>query len=458
VVPEGRAFLGLAVPLATAQVAQFAVGFVDTLMMGHLNTASLAAGGLASTTFQMLLTIVSGFVMSVGVLAAEAYGSEKKKRLTGLARQGLWLTLLLAVPLTLLLLQMSPILEFLGQSEQVRQLSQHYFSWISIGVLPALGFAMLRGYVSAFSLANVVTVIVMLGTGFNIGCNYVLGFGKLGFPRMELAGFGLGSSLSLWLMFGLFAAYILRHPELNQYRFWRGRQHPDMAILRRLVAIGLPMAVTFTLELGLFLAVSYMAGSLGTEVLAAHQIAFQTMALIFMVPIGMSQAVTTRVGLWHGRKSRRGVRRAGLVAIAAAVLFLAGCAIALSHYRAFMVGLFIDMRDPQNAPVIAIAMSLLLIAAIGQTLDGIQRVAMSALYGLQDTRVPMIMSAIAFWGIGLPIGYLLGFRLGWGAAGLWVGQYMGVAIAGIIFLWRFCKLTSHKRRSQTLITNADHKR
>jgi len=165
VVPEGRAFLGLAVPLATAQVAQFAVGFVDTLMMGHLNTASLAAGGLASTTFQMLLTIVSGFVMSVGVLAAEAYGSEKKKRLTGLARQGLWLTLLLAVPLTLLLLQMSPILEFLGQSEQVRQLSQHYFSWISIGVLPALGFAMLRGYVSAFSLANVVTVIVMLGQG-----------------------------------------------------------------------------------------------------------------------------------------------------------------------------------------------------------------------------------------------------------------------------------------------------
>ncbi len=438
---ESRAFFKLAIPLASAQLAQFAVGFVDTIMMGHLSTAALAAGGLASATFQMSLTVVTGFVMSVGVLAAEAYGAGKKERLAGLARQGLWLSLLISLPFMVLLWQMTPVLKALRQPEAVVILAQHYFSWVAAGVLPALGFAMLRGYLSAFSLANVVTGIVVIGTVFNIACNYVLGFGKLGFPRMELAGLGLGSALSFWLMFGLFAIYILRHPELSRYRFWRGWKHPNGAILMRLLAVGLPIAVTLTLELGMFLAVSYMAGSLGTEVLAAHQIAFQTMALIFMVPLGMSQAVTARVGLWFGRVDRAGTRRAGFVAIAAAISFLSMTAIALFLGRRIMIGLFIDLQDPQNAPVIALAMNLLLVSAIAQIIDGVQRVTMSALYGLQDTRVPMLLSAIAFWGIGITSGYLLGFVAGWGAVGLWIGQYTGVTVAGVIFVWRFHRLT-----------------
>ena len=183
VIPEGRAFLRLAVPLAAAQVAQFAVSFVDTIMMGHLGTASLAAGGLAAATFQMALTVVTGFVVSVGVLAAEAYGADEKSRMVGLARQGLWLCFLLAAPFTLLLWQMMPVLSVLRQPDEVVVLAQQYFSSVSLGVLPALGFAMLRGYVSAFSLANVVTVIVVIGTVFNIACNYVLGVGKFGFPN-----------------------------------------------------------------------------------------------------------------------------------------------------------------------------------------------------------------------------------------------------------------------------------
>ncbi|PZO59899.1 MAG: MATE family efflux transporter [Phormidesmis priestleyi] len=438
---EARAFLKLAIPLATAQLAQFAVGFVDTIMMGHLSTASLAAGGLASTTFQMLLTIITGFVMSVGVLAAEAHGAGKKDQLTGLARQGLWLSLLLAAPFMILLWEMTPLLRALHQPEAVINLAQHYFNGISWGVLPAIGFAMLRGYLAAFSLANVVTAIVTLGTVFNIVCNYVLGFGKLGFARMELLGLGLGSTLSLWLMFGLFAAYILRHPELSRYRFWRGWKHPNKVILRQLMAVGLPIAVTLTLELGMFLAVSYMAGSLGAEVLAAHQIAFQTMALIFMVPLGMSQAVTARVGLWFGRGSRAGVRLAGWVAIASAVTFLLFSALTLVIIRPVMIGLFIDLQNPQNAPVIELAMNLLLVSAIAQMIDGVQRVTMSALYGLQDTRVPMILSAIAFWGIGLTASYILCFLFNWGAVGLWIGQYTGVAVAAVIFVWRFHRLT-----------------
>jgi multidrug resistance protein, MATE family len=447
VILETRAFYGLAMPLAAATVAQFAVGFVDTIMMGHLNTESLAAGALASTTFQMLLTIVTGFVMSVGVLAAEAHGAQKREQVVGLVRQGMWLSLLLSLPFTALLLQMTPVLKGLGQTDQVVTLAQPYFGAMAIGVLPALGFAMLRGYVSAFSLANVVTVIVVIGTLCNISCNYVLGFGKWGFPRLELAGFALGSALSYWLMFGLFVGYILRHPQLKQYRFWHSWQHPHVQTLRQLMAVGLPIAVTFFLELGLFLAITYMAGSLGTDVLAAHQIAFQLMALIFMVPIGMAQAVTTRVGLWFGAGDFVAMRRAGWVAIASVMVFLGVSAIALALFRPALIGLFVDLKNSQNASVIALAMNLLLVSAIAQMIDGVQRVTMSALYGLQDTRVPMLLSAFAFWGIGIPMGYALGFQAGWGAVGLWIGQYIGVAIAAIIFVWRFNRLTKANRVS-----------
>ena len=446
VADEVREFLKLAVPLAAAQIAQFAVSFVDTIMMGRLSTDSLAAGGLASSTLQMLLTIATGFVMSVGVLSAEAYGAEQKHKLVGLARQGLWLCFLITLPFSVLLWNMSSVMRFLGQTDTVVDLAQHYFSWITIGVLPALGFAMLRGYVSAFSLANVVTVIVIIGTLFNIGCNYILGFGKFGFPRMELAGFALGSSLSFWLMFWLFVAYILRQSELKRHRFWRGWKHPNLAILRQLAAVGLPIATTYLLELGLFLAVAYMAGSLGTASLAAHHIAFQMMALIFMVPIGMSLAATARVGLWFGRGDRNGMRRAGFVAIATNAAFLLFSAVGLYLFRHYAIQLFVDVNDPQNMTVVTIAMNLLLVAAIAQILDGTQRVTMSALYGLQDTRVPMMLGFLSFWMVGIFAGYVLCFSFGFGVVGLWIGQYIGTAIGGISFVWRFHRLTVRSHR------------
>ena len=448
VVLETHAFLKLAIPLAIAQVAQFAVSFVDTIMMGHLSTASLAAGGLASATFQMALTVVTGFVMSVGVLAAEAYGADKKHRLTGLARQGLWLCLLMALPFMLLLSQMTAVLTVLQQPETVVKLAQHYYSGVALGVLPALGFAMLRGYLSAFSLATVVTGVVAIGTAFNIACNYVLGFGKFGFPRLELLGLGIGSALSLWLMFLLFLLYIVRHPELSQYQFWRNWQYPNSKILRQLAVVGAPISLTLILELGMFTTLAFMAGSLGTEVLAAHQIAFQMIALIFMVPIGMSQAVTTRVGLWFGRGDILGARRAGLVAAGAVAVFLGISAIALFIFRPLLIGLFIDPKDAGSAEVIAIAMNLLLIASVAQVPDGVQRVVMSALYGLQDTKVPVILSAIAFWGIGISSGYILCFLAGWGAVGLWIGQYMGAAVAGISFIGRFYRLTNRMQTAK----------
>jgi MATE family multidrug resistance protein len=183
-------------------------------------------------------------------------------------------------------------------------------------------------------------------------------------------------------------------------------------------------------------------GLLGTEVLAAHQIVFQTMVVIFMVPLGMSFATTARVGIWFGQQNLEGARRAGYISISMAVVFMTLTGIILLTYPQQVVGIYLDIHNPENANVLKLAVSMLMIAALAQLLDGVQKTAMGALYGLQDTRVPMLLSLLAFWGVGLTSGYLLGFYFALGSVGLWIGQSIGVAIAGVIFLWRFHKLTS----------------
>lgn len=441
---EIHEFLKLAIPLASAQVAQAAVGFVDTVMMGHLGAESLAAGGLASTMFQLLLNTASGFVMAVSPLVAEAYGAGRKTQIEQIARQGFWLSLLLGIPMMVVIGHLDRMLLFLGQPASIATRAAPYFHFILWGIFPALGFAMLRGYVSALSQAHIVTAIVFIGTTFNIAGNYVLGFGKFGFPRMELAGLGLASGLSFWLMFLVFLTYIQNHSQLKQYKLWRDLCRIQPQMLRRLGTIGVAIAVTIALEYGLFAVVTFLMGILGTEMLAAHQTVYQTMYIIFMVPLGMSYAVTARVGWWFGQQDLKGARRAGYIGIAVAAAFMILTAIGLVVYRQQIIGIYLDIHNPANASVIKLAIPMLIILALAQLLDGIQRVAMGALYGLQDTRIPMLLSGLTFWGVGLTSGYVLGFPLGLAGAGLWIGQSIGVAVAGVIFVWRFHNLTTDR--------------
>ncbi|MGB6014808.1 MAG: MATE family efflux transporter [Nodosilinea sp.] len=438
---EVRAFLALAVPLASAQVAQAAVGFVDTLMMGRLGTNTLAAGGLAAICFQLLIAVVGGFVMAVGPLVAQAFGAGQRSEIEAIARQGFWLSLGLSLPLMAILSQMDRVLLALGQPAAIADLTGPYFQWILWGALPALGFAMLRGYVSALAQAQVVIVIVLVGTAFNIAGNYALGFGKWGFPALGLGGLGLASGLSYWLMFGLFLLYTLKHPSLKQYQFWRRWYWVQPPLIGRMVVMGAELAITIALEFSLFAVVTFLMGILGPEVLAAHQTVYQTIYLIFMVPLGLSYAATARVGQALGQQNMAQTRRAGTVAIAIAAAVMLLATLGLLLFRQPIIGLYLDLSDEANATVVALAMPMFLVAALAQLTDGVQRVASGALYGLQDTRMPMVLSGLAFWGVGLTTGYLLGFALGLGGVGLWIGQSIGVATAGIIFVARFYRLT-----------------
>jgi multidrug resistance protein, MATE family len=434
---EIKKFLQLAIPLASAQVAQSLTGFFDTMMMGRLGAETLAAGGLASLTFFALLNTAAGVVMGVSPLVAEAYGAGQKTQIEKLARQGFWLVLLLSIPMMVAIAHLDSIMLQLGQAQTTVTLANTYLDIILWGFFPAVGFAMLRSVVSGLSHARPVMLIVIIGTIFNIIGNYILGFGKFGFPRLEMAGLAIASVLALWGMFISLAIYILKHPQLKTYRIFEQLNQIKPAIIWQLSKIGIPIGIFTALEVGLFTTVTYLMGALGTEVLAAHQIVLQTIVVIFMIPLGMSFATTARVGQWLGQKDVQGIKHSGYLSIGIGFIFTIFVAIAMLLFPRSIVGLYLDLNDPANAQILALALPMLTIATISQVLDAVQKITYGALQGLQDTRVPMLLSIPAFWGVGLTTGYILGFLCGWGGTGLWLGQSIGVAIAAILFLVRF---------------------
>ena len=403
---EARKFLQLAIPLVSAQLAQSLTGLCDTMMMGRLGAATLAAGGLASWTFLAILNAVAGVVMGISPLVAEAYGAGKKTRIEQLTRQGFWLVLLLSIPAMLAIANLDTLMLEWGQAATTVTLANSYLEVILWSCLPALGFAMLRGVLSGLSLARPIMMIVGFGTVFNIIGNYILGFGKLGFPRLELAGLAIASTLSWWGMFIALIIYTFKQPQLSNYRFWQNLQQLKLPIIMELGQTGIPIGMFMTLELGIFTIITYLMGTLGTEVLAAHQVAFQTTMVTFMIPLGMSFATTTRVGQWLGRKDREGIRRAGWIAMAISLAVMSLISIVMLIFPQAIVSVYLDPNDPANTEIFNLAIPLLIIVSLSQILDGIQKIAYGALQGIQDMRIPVLFNILAFYGIGLK-GYLM---------------------------------------------------
>jgi multidrug resistance protein, MATE family len=439
---EIKAAIGLAIPLATSQLAQAATGFVDTIMMGWMGQTSLAAGGLASAGFMTLFVSGLGVTTSVTALVAEAQGAEQggtpqAGRIRQLTMQGLFLTMLVAVVGMLILRQGEIILRRGGQSQAIAQMAQSYLGQIWWGYFPAIGFVTLRGVVSALGAPRITVIIAVGGLIFNTIAAYVLGFGKLGFSAMGLGGLAIATAITHWLMLIALLAYMRWHPKLRRYGLLSQWELPDGKILRELFTLGLPTGLAFASEVGLFSTSTFLMGLLGVAALAAHQIVFQTIAIIFMVPLGMSYATTIRVGQFLGQGDWVGVRRSAFVGMLLGGSFMALTATLLLVFPQAIISLYLDLSIPQNEAVVPIVTSLLVVAAISQIFDGIQTNASGALRGLQDTRVPMFLSFGAFWLVGLSTGYILAFPMGLGSVGLWIGQTTGIVMSAVLFVWRF---------------------
>ena len=437
VIAEIKECLLLAVPLAGAQLSQAATTFVDTVMMGILGSQSIAAGALGAATFFLLINVGSGIVSAVSPLAAEAYGGGRVEQVGRVVQQGLWLSVILAVPVTLLIWHSGFVLRLLGQEPENVALAEAYLRAIAWGYLPGLGFAVLRNFVAALSRPRPVIVVMISGTVFNVAANYVLAFGKFGLPALGIAGLGWASALSLWGMFAALAIYILWQPQLRVYKALTNLHHFERKEFGELVRVGVPIGVLAGVEGGFFTFVTFLMGHLGTVTLAAHQIALQTAVVTFTIPLGISIAATVRVGQLMGQENPTGARLAGFVSIGIAAMFMGMMGIMFWTIPGAIVSLYIDTTDPANAAVVSLAKTLLGVAAMFQIVDGIQVTAAGALRGLKDTRIPLLIGIVAYWGIGLSCGYTLGLGLGFGGVGLWWGFAIGLAVAAGVLTWRF---------------------
>ena len=439
-------FCKLAVPLASAQVAQSATGFADTIMMGRMGADVLAAGGLAAVIFLLLMVTISGTVMGISPLVAEAFGAKQTRRIEQIAGQGLWLSLLIAIPFMILTGHLGVWIAQTGQAETTVSLANTYLNIILWSLFPVAGFAALRSTVSALSQGQPIMVIIAAGTAFNILGNYVLGFGKWGFPEMGLAGLAVATTLTWWGMFLALALYIMLHPSLRDYQLLQSLPRINPRILGQLAWVGVPIGLFSGLEMGFYTVITFWAGMLGTEVLAAHQIVFQTATVMFMVPLGSSFATTVRVGQWLGQRDLVGLQRAAWVSIVMTTLFMMAASTVFWVFPRQIVGLYLNLQDPINENIVTLATPMLIVGAIAQILDGFQKAVYGSLQGLQDTQVPMVLNIVGYWVIGLSVGYALGFGLGMGSVGLWTGQAVAAAAVAGLFSWRLYKLIAQRKQ------------
>ncbi|MFG6094504.1 MATE family efflux transporter [Leptothoe sp. ISB3NOV94-8A] len=437
---EIKEFFNLAVPLISAQVAQSATGFADTIMMGRMGPDVLAAGGLAAIIYIVVMTAFTGVVMGVSPLVAQAFGAEQRGRIQQVSRQGLWLALLVAIPAMAFTGHLGVWMLRSGQDPVVVELADTYLKIILWSFLPMAGFTALRSTVSALSHAKPIMVTIVVGTLFNIVANYILGFGKLGLPAMGLSGLALATMLTWWGMFIALALYVRLHPAVRQYQILHTLHWPKLRVLKKLVWVGVPIGIFSGLESGFFLTIMLLMGRLGTDALAAHQVVLQTIVVVFMVPLGISFATTVRIGQWFGKRDLAGMQQATWVSLGLTTVSMTVGSLAFLLFPKQLISIYLDVNSPENAGIVTLAMPLLTIAAITMVLDGLQKAVYGALQGLQDTRVPMALNVLGFWGVGLSVSYGLGFQLELGSRGLWIGQSVAIAAVAVLFSFRLYQI------------------
>jgi MATE family multidrug resistance protein len=433
--------LGLAVPMALTQLSQIAMMATDLAFIGRLGNEAVAAAALAGTVYFVSFTIGMGLVSAVAPLAAQAFGSRDPRQVRRALRTGLWAALLISLPIMPFSLYGEPILLALGQAPAAARLAQHYLFGLVWGVTPALWFMAIRGFMGAVNRPQPALWITLGAIPANALLVYPLIYGEWGFPRLELFGAGLATTTVNFgtVLAGLWFA-TSRQP-FRKYRVLGRIWRIDWRLMRRLVGIGAPISISFMLEYGMFSAASLLMGLISTTALAAHQVALQVVATLFMVPYGISMAATVRVGHAIGRNDPGAVKRAGFVAILLGVVLVAGFTLAVIAGRFAIAQAFFGVAEDAST-VIALTANLLLVGSTFFVADGIQTIAAGSLRGLNDTRVPLLFAAISYWLIGFALACVLGFQTGLGAIGVWIGLSVGTAIYATLLTLRFRRLAS----------------
>ena len=433
---EAVAILKLGGPLIAAQLAQVSISFVDTVMAGNLSADALAAVALGSNVWFFVVVVCMGLLMSVSPSVAQLYGAGRFEEIGPCIRQGLWLAIAAAFVGMVAFRGTEALFRWLQIVPDVVPTALAFVRAISWGLPAMCIFQVLRSFSEGVSMTRpVMYMSVFALAGCAVG-DYLLMYGKFGLPRLGAVGSGVASAIVLWLMAGFMAAYVHFKPQYERYGAFSHFEWPQIKPLMALLKIGMPVAVSLFMEVSLFGGVALLMGSLGTTIVGGHQIAINFASITFMVPLALAMAVTVRVGHAIGRGEPHAARFSGFVGVMLAAMFMTCSAVTLFTIPDVIAGIY--THDPN---VKKMAVMLLSMAGIFQVFDGLQVSGSGALRGLKDTRIPMLITTFAYWGIGMPLGYLLGITWGGGPRGLWIGFICGLATAAILLNRRFHRVT-----------------
>ena len=426
--------LKLAVPIALTQLGQIAMMTTDIALIGRLGSEAVAAASLAHTVYFVSFTFGMGLISAVAPLAAQAFGARKAHPVRRSLRVGLWAALFVSLPMMALSFRGEQILLALGQAPVAAGLAQHYLMGLTWSILPALWFLAIRGFMSAVNRPEPILWITLAAIPANALLVYLLLYGGWGLPQLGLFGAGLATSI---VNFGTFLAglwFAARRRPFRKYHVLGHIWRIDWGLMRQLIVIGAPISIAFLLEYGLFGAAGLLMGLISMTALAAHQIALQVAAILFMVPFGIGMAATVRVGHAIGRKDASAVRRAGFVAMLLGIALTAALTLAVVISRFGIATIFLgETADPTAV----LSATLLLVGATFFVADGIQTIAAGSLRGMNDTRLPLLFAILSYWMFGFPCACWLGFWTSLGAVGVWIGLSVGTAAYATLLLLRF---------------------
>jgi MATE family multidrug resistance protein len=425
----------LAAPLILGQLSSIGMNVIDTLLAGHLNAHTLAAVAVGANVWALAIVTAIGVMMALPPTVAQLAGAGDRARCGVVFRQALWLAALLGVALLLAVRYGSPyLLAAVGVDQGIAADTVKFLRAIAWGAPALTTYFALRGLSEGLALTRPTMYFGLFGLALLAPIGYMLMYGRFGFPALGAQGSGLATATVLWLQVAAFASYLARRSKYAEVAPFARFDAPDWREIGALLRLGVPMGVAILMESTLFVCTALLLATLGEVTVASHQVAINVASVTFMVPLGLAMATTVRVGHGVGRGELAAARMAGLAGVG---LSLATQLVSASVMALFALAIAHAYTDDMR--VVALASQLLVLAAIFQLSDGIQVTANGALRGIKDTTVPMLITALAYWGIGMPVGYWLAFHAGYGAAGMWIGLAAGLTAAAVLLLARFLR-------------------
>jgi len=430
---EARSLLRLAGPLIINNLSIAGMQFADAVMAGRLGAEALAAVAVGGSVWFLGFTVCLGLMMAISPIAARHYGAGEPELIGRYTRQGLWLAVALGLTIfTLAQLFVQPVLSFLGIDPGFRETTIGYVQAIMFGAPAICAFLAFRFTTEGIGFTRPIMYTSLFALVCNVFLNWVLMYGKLGAPAFGAVGCGMASAITMWLMVFMLGAYVWFKPIYKPLKIFDHMAPLRMPVLKEILALGTPIAVTITAEAGLFSAVSILVGTRGADITAAHQIALNFAATMFMIPLALSAAISVRIGHALGSGNAVAARMAGMTGILICIAFMTCSATFLLLFRDVVVGIYTN--DPS---VTEIAISLLLMAAIFQIADGVQIGAAGALRGYKDTRMPMVINTFSYWVMGFPLAYMAAITFKAPPSYIWAGFVLGLTVAAILLTTRF---------------------